>query len=230
MNKISPNTATAMAEHWNGRADRFQQSPSHIRMQGAWGKVFAAAIGSGSGRAVDLGCGTGACALELASLGYHVTAVDGSEQMLAHARSAASTRGLSIDFVHADMDSLRPGVVMAEVVTIRNVLWTLEHPEQAIRLASRLLRPGGKLLVSDGLWRMGLNDSAAQFGSELPNFNGVCERDARTWLIDAGFSLPTSWQHLFEAHPYGRKYDTDDDADQIEFFVLMANNGGTADD
>ncbi|WJH41690.1 class I SAM-dependent methyltransferase [Aliirhizobium terrae] len=36
--------------------------------------------------AVDIGCGTGACALLLAKIGLRVTAVDGAESMLSQAR------------------------------------------------------------------------------------------------------------------------------------------------
>lgn len=222
MSGVAPNTARAMAAHWDGRADRFQQSPSHRRLQKAWADVFAAAIGQGCGNAVDLGCGTGACALELASLGYRVTAVDGSDRMLAHARDDAAQRGLAIDFVLADMDSLAIEPGRADVVSIRNVLWTLEQPAQAFGMAARLLRPGGKLFVSDGIWREGTNDSEERFGTRLPNFNGVSEQEARDWLAGFGFSNARSWQHLFEAHPYGPKYDAAAGGELIDFFVLTA--------
>src|SRR5690606_35905708 len=205
---------------WDARADQFQTAPSHLRLKDEWARVFAEAVGCGEGHAIDLGCGTGACALTLAELGYKVTAVDGSKGMLAHAQAHAAERNLEIAFVQADMDSLNLEEGIADVVSIRNVLWTLEYPEQAIRLARRLLRQGGKLFVSDGLWRVHANDSEAQFGHRLPNFNGIAEEEIGEWLVNSGFSSLRSWQHLFEQHPYGPKYDTDDSSDLIEFFVL----------
>lgn len=222
MSAVAPNTARAMAEHWNGRADKFQRSPSHLRLRTVWSDVFAAAIGVGDGRAIDLGCGTGACALSLAELGYRVTAVDGSEGMLSRARTDAIERGLDVEFIRSDMDGLPLSDGIADVVSIRNVLWTLERPEQAIQLACRMLKPGGTLFVSDGIWRVGENDSQSDFGYRLPNFNGVSETAAKTWLSEAGLSSIRSWQHLFAEHPYGPKYDTDDNLDLIEFFVLTA--------
>lgn len=222
MNAVAPHTSQAMSEHWSGRANRFQQAPSHRTLRDAWHAVFSAALGQGSGSAVDLGCGTGACALSLAKLGYRVTAVDGSEGMLAHARLDAAERGLDIDFVQTDMDRFVAPDGSFDVATLRNVLWTLEHPEEAIRLTRRLLKPGGKLLVSDGIWRVGENTSEAEFGHRLPNFLGVSEAEVRTWLQETGFTAVTSWQHLFKEHPYGLKYDTQDTSDLIDFFVLTA--------
>lgn len=55
-----------------------------------------------------------------------------------------------------------------------------------------------------GTWRVGENDSESKFGHQLPNFNGVSETEAKTWLREGGFSSIRSWQHLFAAHPYGR--------------------------
>lgn len=222
MNAVAPNTAKAMADHWSARADRFQESPSHRTLREAWQTIFAAALGQGTGPAVDLGCGTGACALALAELGYQVTAVDGSEGMLGHARIDADRRGLAIDFRHTDMDRFDAPDGSFDIATIRNVLWTLEHPEQALHLAHRLLKPGGKLLVSDGIWRSGQDDAVALFGHPLPNYRGVPEHDARAWLDTAGFSSIQSWHHLFDSHPYGPKYDSADALELIDFFVLTA--------
>ncbi len=222
MTGIAPVTAKAMAQHWDARADSFQRAPSHLRLHGAWARVFASAIGKGTGRAIDLGCGTGACALALAELGYDVTAFDGSAGMLAHARRDAAERNLDIAFLQADMDNLPPEASAAEVVSIRNVLWTLERPERAIQLARNLLKPGGRLFVSDGIWRIGENSSETEFGQRLPNFNGVAEVEVRSWLADAGFSSVRTWQHLFGEHPYGAKYDAVESSDLIEFFVLTA--------
>lgn len=74
---VAPNTAKAMADHWNDRADRFQKSPSHPRLREVWDSVFTEALGPG-GVAIDLGCGPGACALAMAELGFQVLAADSS--------------------------------------------------------------------------------------------------------------------------------------------------------
>lgn len=54
------------------------------------------------GPLLDLACGTGRMALRMAELGYQVTGVDITPEMIAWARQKAAKQGLSIDFVVAD--------------------------------------------------------------------------------------------------------------------------------
>lgn len=51
---------------------------------------------------LDIGCGTGRHAIELARRGYRVTGIDLSEGMLNVARAKAAIDGLSVSFVQAD--------------------------------------------------------------------------------------------------------------------------------
>lgn len=54
------------------------------------------------GPLLDLACGTGRMALRMAALGYQVTGVDITPEMLARAREKAAQQALSIDWVEAD--------------------------------------------------------------------------------------------------------------------------------
>ncbi len=219
--KVAPKTARAMSEHWNGRAHRFNGAASHIRHHDEWDTVLGAALGPKTRDAVDLGCGTGACTLLLAACGHRVTGVDGSEGMLSYARQDATERGLNVTFIHASMDEANLPDESADIVTLRNVLWTLENPADALALAERVLRPGGTVLVSDGMWFLHReNNSAKKFGAHLPFFNGLAEKDARSMLDEVVFDEAKSWSHLFQHHPYGVVYD--DSSRQIDYFVLTA--------
>jgi len=65
-----------------------------------------AAPGRGPARAIDLGCGAGGVACELAGSGFSVTGVDFSETALRKARALAARKGLGADrvsFVRADL-------------------------------------------------------------------------------------------------------------------------------
>lgn len=219
---IAPTTASAMAAHWTARAHRFDAAASHNRHRDAWLRVFHTALPSGPSVAVDLGCGTGACAILLASLGHSVTAVDGSEGMLSQARAAAEAEGVRVKFIARDMDKAALPPQSADIVTMRNVLWTLEKPAEALKLAHELLRPHGRLLISDGLWRRKPDPAMQEFEASLPNACGVSEDEARAWLAEAGFTGVQSWQHLFDTHPYGDIYD--EPGSHIPFFVLTSSS------
>ncbi|KQY23691.1 class I SAM-dependent methyltransferase [Rhizobium sp. Root482] len=221
LERVAPTTAAAMADHWNSRAWKFDGSASHRRDADAWRAAFKTALGEAPREVADLGCGTGACALFAGNLGHRVTAVDGSAEMLSHAKAAAAGAGLSINFIHATMDEAALPAASADIVTLRNVLWTIENPSAALSLARKVLRPGGKLLVSDGVWfRHRANDSRKIFGAHLPFYNGLTEADARHLLGNAGFGEIKSWRHLMPGDPYGAVYD--DPETPIAFFILTA--------
>jgi SAM-dependent methyltransferase len=58
------------------------------------------------GPILELGCGTGRVLADLAADGYHCIGVDGSEAMLARARSRLLARGLDADLIQAPMQEL----------------------------------------------------------------------------------------------------------------------------
>lgn len=65
-----------------------------------------AGIAPGS-RVLDVGCGTGRHAVELAKRGYRVTGVDLSPGMLAEARKAAEAADVEMELVHSDAAAFR---------------------------------------------------------------------------------------------------------------------------
>ena len=95
------------------------------------------------------GCGRGYEAIDLAERGYDVTAVDFVQQPLDDLRRRMKQRGVSLVLIHADMFELpaklngRFDVILEQ--TCLNALEPRLHAEYE-RLASRLLRAGGRLL------------------------------------------------------------------------------------
>lgn len=209
-----------VSDYWTRRAPAFDGVASHVAQASLWRDVLAAAFEAQSAKdVIDLGTGTGACALIAASLGHRVRACDGSEGMLAVARQAAEASGLDVTFEQALIEEATFAPASADIVTLRNVLWTLPDPMAALRKAHLTLRPGGLVLVSDGLWSV-----AAQYRStypdtlaaSLPRHDGLTENEARTMLSEAGFGPARSWQHLFPASPY---------PGDVPMFVLTARKG-----
>ena len=160
-----------VAAHWGRRAPGFDAGFGHsIRTpaeRAAWDRIFNLVLpGHRPLEALDAGCGTGFLSFELAVRGHRVTGVDFAPAMLAEARRKAAERAVSIRFEEADAEHLPFPAASFDLAISRHVLWTLPHPEAAIDEWIRVLRPGGRLVVSDG-----------QFD---PNFLVEASQNART--------------------------------------------------
>ena len=108
------------------------------------------APGGKSLSALDVGCGTGAAAVRLASLGIHVTLVDSSRAMLDLAERTAVEAGVSdkVTIKHGDAADLG-GMVQAgsfDVILCHNVLEYVDDPAAVLRGAMRLMRGPAAIL------------------------------------------------------------------------------------
>jgi len=103
------------------------------------------------GRVLDLACGTGGHALELAVLGYEVAGVDIAEGMLEEARKKASARGLTVEFLCQDLRQLDvgEGAYDAAVCLFDSLGYLLTDAaiSDALRRVNRALKPGGTFVV-----------------------------------------------------------------------------------
>jgi SAM-dependent methyltransferase len=145
-----------VAAHWNRRAGHFDADFGHsigtAAERAAWDRILDLVLaGRGALEVIDLGCGTGFLALELAQRGHRVTGVDFAPAMLAAARRKAQERGLAVRFEAADAEALPFASAAFDLAVSRHLLWTLPHPEAAIAEWIRVLRPGGRIAVIDGL-------------------------------------------------------------------------------
>ncbi len=104
---------------------------------------------SASFRALDVGCGTGECALRLAAAypGAHVVGVDVHEPHLAHARErgAASGAGDRLEFHVGDAFALDFADDSFDLVLCRHMLQAVPSPERVLAEMKRVARPGGFL-------------------------------------------------------------------------------------
>jgi ubiquinone/menaquinone biosynthesis C-methylase UbiE len=104
-------------------------------------------------KVLDVGCGTGAMGLLFAEMGHQVTGVDLSEGMMAKAREKACAQNLSIELKSGDAEHLPFNDGSFDVVVNRHLLWTLPHPEIALKEWRRVLKNGGVVLIIDGVWK-----------------------------------------------------------------------------
>jgi ubiquinone/menaquinone biosynthesis C-methylase UbiE len=93
---------------------------------------------------LDLGCGTGHQMAELRGRGFEVTGVDGSAEMLEHAR-ANNPRA---EIHQADVADLPLEDASFDYLLCIEVLRYLSEPERCVAEMARVLRPGGAALVT----------------------------------------------------------------------------------
>jgi SAM-dependent methyltransferase len=99
------------------------------------------------GRAIDLGTGEGRNAIWLAERGFTVTAVDFSRVGLARAAGLAAGRGVSVDWVHADLLDYRPTAGGYDLVLVAYIQLPADRLTALARTAAAALAPGGTLLA-----------------------------------------------------------------------------------
>src|SRR6266850_8565122 len=100
--------------------------------------------------ALDLGCGTGAIAVRLARLGFHVTLLDASVPMLDFAKRAAREAGVTerIALKHGDaaqFANLFPAESF-DVILCHNILEYVDDPCAVLRSAARALRDPSSII------------------------------------------------------------------------------------
>ena len=82
-------------------------------------------------KSLDIGCGPGFLAIELAKLGFESTGIDSCARMLTNARKNA--QGLNVEFLQADAAGACFPDESFNVIASRNVVWNLPDPESAYR-------------------------------------------------------------------------------------------------
>jgi SAM-dependent methyltransferase len=101
------------------------------------------------GRLLDIPCGHGRHALELASRGFRVTGVDLSEDALGLARQKPS----SVDWVHTDMRDLSWDSLFDGAYCFGNSFAYLDYESagEFLRALGRALKPGSRLVIDTGM-------------------------------------------------------------------------------
>jgi SAM-dependent methyltransferase len=129
------------------------------------------------GRALDAACGTGRHTAFLAARGHRVTGIDGSPAMLAHARGRVPAATLAVGSLVA-LPIPNAGV---DVAVCALALMHLPDLRPAIAELARVVRPGGRIVLSD------LHPMTLTLGG------GALFQDA-----DGAFGRVSGWVHRHE--------------------------------
>ncbi len=98
----------------------------------------------------DLGCGEGYLTVETARWARHVTAVDRSAGVLTRAKALAARKRLqNISWKKGELEALPIDTASTDVALLSQALHHASDPAGALAEASRILKPGGRLLILD---------------------------------------------------------------------------------
>ncbi|SFS77995.1 class I SAM-dependent methyltransferase [Marininema halotolerans] len=98
---------------------------------------------------LDVGCGAGNEAIFLATQSYHVIGVDFSEEALKIAKERAHAVGVHVDLRQGDVLDLPIETGSIDFINDRGCFHVIseEQREQFVQEMTRVLRPGGKVLL-----------------------------------------------------------------------------------
>ncbi|WP_405897044.1 trifunctional class I SAM-dependent methyltransferase/NUDIX hydrolase/VOC family protein [Streptomyces sp. NBC_00727] len=139
---------------WDSLAATFDQEADHGLLdpvvRAAWARRMESWLPTEPSDVLDLGCGTGSLALLAAGQGHRLTAVDSSPRMVERAR--AKLAGTGADVLAGDAARPPVGDRRFDVILARHVVWLLPDPAAVLRHWAGLLRPGGRLVLVEGVW------------------------------------------------------------------------------
>jgi ArsR family transcriptional regulator len=133
----------------------------------------------------DLGCGTGAVAVQLAEHVQRVIGVDSSAAMLKAARKRVGDLD-NVDLLRADLASIPLKDASCDAAMLLLVLTYAADPALVLREAARLLKPGGKLVIVDLL-----THDREDFRRQMEQARmGFSADEMQRLLLEAGLSKP----------------------------------------
>jgi ubiquinone/menaquinone biosynthesis C-methylase UbiE len=137
---------------------------------------------------LDVGCGTGTLAMEVArrvGRAGHVTGIDPGPEQIAHARAKAARRNLPIEFQIGVIEQLAFPDQTFDVVLSTLMMHHLPPPlkRQGLAEIARVLKPGGRLVIADFKRKQERAGQAVRFHA-----GGSSMHDLAALVSDAGFS------------------------------------------
>ncbi len=133
-------------ENFDAHGDQRQLVPG--RSWAAWARALGHLLPEMD--VVDVGCGEGYLTLEAARFARTVIGVDRSDEVLERARALAARRRVTnVQWRKGDIARLPLPDASVDLVLLSQALHHSRDPEEAVGEATRVLRPGGQILVLD---------------------------------------------------------------------------------
>lgn len=156
--------------------------------------LVAEMTGVKPGRALDVGAGEGGDAMWLAEQGWKVTAADISRRALQRIATEADRRGLVIDCLHADANTLGTFEAGAfDLVSAHYATLPRTPDRRAVRNLIDAVAPGGTLLVVS-------HDLEASREPSEPSHRHLHDPDAYVSVDEYLAELTDSWDWVIDVH------------------------------
>ena len=208
----------AVEQQFSNVADHYRTSAVHARGEDL-AQLVAAAAEQSPAEVLDAGSGAGHTALAVAEVAMQVVAVDLSAAMLAQGKRLALERGVgNITFEVGDVEALTFPNASFDLITSRYSAHHWPHPQDALREFRRVLRPGGRVLLSDIIsYDDFVMDTHLQAIELLRDPSHVRDHTTAQWLAmltDAGFAARVRhrWSVRLEFDDWTARMATPSDA------------------
>ena len=149
-------------EYWEGEAavySRGIQEELNSKLRQAWKElILTYAPQKKVLKILDAGCGPGFFPIILGEEGHEVTGIDITENMILEAKENVKANGQKAELFTMDCQKLDFPDNTFDLVISRNITWTLGNPQKAYQEWMRVLKPGGRILISDAFWYVLLYD------------------------------------------------------------------------
>jgi len=144
-------------------------------------KAFTVANIQSGALAADIGAGTGFITEGLIQNGVRVIVIDQSEEMIREMQKKFQDNA-NLDYRKGDAESLPVEDESVDFVFANMYLHHVESPSVAINEMVRILKPGGKLIITD----MDEHDFDFLKTEQYDRWMGFKREDVKRWLIETG--------------------------------------------
>ncbi|MBR5337985.1 MAG: methyltransferase domain-containing protein [Lachnospiraceae bacterium] len=172
----SPEIKDRVEKYWTKRASTFfEQRRAEIESDKAniWVEGILSHIPEDKGiKILDVGCGAGFFPVILGRLGYDVTGIDLTEEMICYADKMLDLYNIDrtrVRVMQGDAEAPAFPDDSFDVIVTRNLTWTLPHPIEAYKQWGRILKKGGILLNFDAEYAKGIHSGTGHKYDSLNN-------------------------------------------------------------
>ena len=153
------NIKEAITNRWENSAngyDTYIQGEINTFKEKGWRDLILSEFEQDKLNILDIGTGPGFFSLILSKEGHKLTGIDCSKEMIEVAKK--NCKNTNSEFYVMDSHKLDFYYNSFDIIVCRNVTWTLYNPKKAYKEWTRVLKPGGKIIIFDANWYLSYFD------------------------------------------------------------------------